>query len=110
MPADRVALLPNFVDTARFLPRAPLPQRPRRALLFSNYANEESHLPAVRAACVAAGLELDVAGAGVGNVIDEPERVLGSYDIVFAKAKAAIEAMAVGMRWSSVTSLGSDRW
>ena len=93
---DRVALLPNFVDTARFLPRLPLPARPRRALVFSNYANEESHLPAVRAACLAAGLELDVAGVGVGNVLDEPERVLGSYDIVFAKGKAAIEAMAVG--------------
>lgn len=96
VPLDRVALLPNFVDTARFLPRLPLPRRPRRALVFSNYANEESHLPAVREACVAAGLELDVAGAGVGNVLEQPERVLGSYDIVFAKGKAAIEAMAVG--------------
>jgi glycosyltransferase involved in cell wall biosynthesis len=94
--ADRVALLLNFVDTARFLPRLPLPARPRRALVFSNYANEESHLPAVREACLAAGLELDVAGLAVGNVLDEPERVLGSYDIVFAKGKAAIEAMAVG--------------
>ena len=26
----------------------------------------------------------------------QPERVLGRYDIVFAKAKAAMEAMAVG--------------
>ena len=94
--ADRVALLPNFVDTARFRPRPRLPERPRRALVFSNYANAESHLPAVREACLAAGLELDVAGVGVDNILDEPERVLGSYDIVFAKAKAAIEAMAVG--------------
>jgi glycosyltransferase involved in cell wall biosynthesis len=94
--ADRVALLPNFVDTARFLPRPPLPERPQRALLFSNYANDDSHLPAVREACRAAGLELDVAGAGVGRILEEPERVLGSYDIVFAKGKAAIEAMAVG--------------
>jgi glycosyl transferase family 4 len=96
VPADRAALLPNFVDTARFLPRPPLPQRPQRALLFSNYANDESHLPAVREACRAAGLELDVAGAGVGRILEEPERVLGSYDIVFAKGKAAMEAMAVG--------------
>ena len=96
MPLDRVALLPNFVDTARFLPRLPLPARPRRALVFSNYANEETHLPAVRKACLAAGLELDVAGVAVGHILDEPERVLGSYDLVFAKGKAAIEAMAVG--------------
>lgn len=96
VPVDRVALLPNFVDTARFRPRAPLPKQPRRALVFSNYASEESHLPAVREACLAAGLDLDVAGVGVGKVLEEPEHVLGSYDIVFAKAKAAIEAMAVG--------------
>ena len=96
VPVDRVALLPNFVDTARFGSRPRLPERPRRALVFSNYANAESHLPAVRDACLEAGLELDVAGAGVGNILDQPERVLGSYDIVFAKGKAAIEAMTVG--------------
>ena len=96
VPVDRVALLPNFVDTARFRPRAPLPKQPRRALVLSNYASEESHLPAVRDACLAAGFELDVAGVGVGKLLEEPEHVLGSYDIVFAKAKAAIEAMAVG--------------
>ena len=95
-PADRVALLPNFVDTARFLPRPPLPRQARRALLFSNYASAETHLPTVRAACLEAGLELDVAGIGTGNILDQPEHVLGSYDIVFAKGKAAIEAMAVG--------------
>jgi hypothetical protein len=96
VPFDRVALLPNFVDTARFSPRPRLPEQPRRALVFSNYANAESHLPAVRAACLEAGLDLEVAGIGIGNVLDAPERVLGSYDIVFAKGKAAIEAMAVG--------------
>ena len=93
---ERVALLPNFVDTERFRPRPPLPRRPRRALVFSNYAHARSHLPAVRAACRQPGLELDVAGDGVGSLIEQPERVLPSYDIVFAKAKAAIEAMAVG--------------
>ena len=37
-------LLLNFVDTARFSPRAPLPERPGRALVFSNYAHAGSHL------------------------------------------------------------------
>ena len=93
---DRVALFPNFVDTARFYQRPPLPERPRRALVFSNYAHARTHLPAVRSACLEAGLELDVAGMGVDHVLEEPECVLGGYDIVFAKGKAAIEAMAVG--------------
>src|SRR5205823_3744899 len=49
-----------------------------------------------RAACEAAGIEIDVVGAGVGTVVDDlPER-LRSADIVFASARMAIEAMAVG--------------
>ena len=35
-------------------------------------------------------------GAGVDNFVAHPENVLAQYDIVFAKAKAAMEAMAVG--------------
>jgi len=96
VPKTEVRLLPNFVDTARFTPRGALPERPRRALVFSNYASEESHLPAVREACRKAGLELDVVGVGVGRIEAAPERLLGQYDLVFAKAKAAMEAMAVG--------------
>jgi glycosyl transferase family 4 len=94
--ADHVALLPNFADMARFRPRPRLPVVPRRGLVLSNYAHARTHLPAVRAACMEAGIELDVAGIGVDNIVDQPESMLGSYDIVFAKGKAAIEAMAVG--------------
>ena len=95
-PRDRTALLPNFVDTGRFRPRGPLPARPRRALVFSNYARADTHLAAVTEACREAGLDLDVVGLGVGNVVLRPEQMLGDYDIVFAKGRAAIEAMAVG--------------
>jgi hypothetical protein len=96
VPENRAELLLNFVDLGRFSPRAPLPEHPGRALVFSNYAHEGSHLPAVREACGLAGLELDVAGAGVGKIVTRPEGLLGQYDIVFAKARAAMEAMAVG--------------
>jgi len=37
-----------------------------------------------------------VIGESVGNAVAQPESVLGHYDIVFAKAKAAMEAMATG--------------
>lgn len=96
VPESRAELLLNFVDTARFSPRTALPERPRRALVFSNYAHAGSHLPAVIEACRQAGLELDVVGAAVGRIVTDPERLLGQYDIVFAKGKAAMEAMAVG--------------
>ncbi len=96
VPASQAELVLNFVDLARFSPRAPLPERPRRALVFSNYAHKGSHLPAVTEACRQAGLELDVAGAGVARIVTRPELLLPKYEIVFAKAKAAMEAMAVG--------------
>jgi Glycosyltransferase Family 4 len=96
VPEDHADLLLNFVDTERFVPRPPLPGHPRRALVFSNYAHEGTHLPAVIEACREAGLELDVAGIRMGRLVTRPELLLGSYDIVFAKAKAAMEAMAVG--------------
>jgi hypothetical protein len=96
VPAERARLLPTFVDGSRFKPRAPLPARPRRALIYGNYAREDANLAAVREACSRAGLRLDVVGLGVGNPITEPENLLGQYDIVFAKARAAAEALTVG--------------
>ena len=96
IPEEKVCVLLNFVDLERFGPRGPLPARPSRALLFSNHASDETHLGVVRRACARAGLTLDVVGAGVGKPCAEPEKLLGGYDIVFAKARAALEAMAVG--------------
>ena len=95
---DRAAVrvIPNAVDLARFRPRGPLPARPRRALLFSHVAAEHTHLPAVREACRRAGLELDAVGDGSGNPCARPEDLLGHYDLVFAKARCALEAMTVG--------------
>jgi len=94
VPANRVEVLLNFVDTARFLQRGPLPDRPSRALVFNNGAAQ--HLEIVRRACAQLGITVDAAGVSVGRVANEPERMLGQYDLVFAKARCAIEAMAVG--------------
>jgi hypothetical protein len=96
IPSERVVVLLNAVDLARFPRRSELPPRPRRALVFSNSAHELTHLPAVREACRAARIELAVVGVGAGNFVGEPESVLGGYDLVFAKAKCALEAMACG--------------
>ena len=95
-PPGRTLLLPNFVDARRLPIRTGLPDTPRRALLFSNYATPDTHLPAVAEACRRLGIDLDVVGRGVGRLEAHPERILADYDLVFAKAKAAMEAMAVG--------------
>ncbi len=96
IPADKVRVLLNFIDLERFKPRGSLPDRPQRALIFSNYATEATHIPAVREACARHGLTLDIVGLASGNVCAHPEEILGNFDIVFAKGKAALESLAVG--------------
>lgn len=96
VPFEKIRLLLNFVDTDVFRPRPDLPPRPMRALVLSNNASEANYTAAVRTACQESGITLDVRGISFGNPTDEPEVLLQNYDIVFAKARAAIEAMAVG--------------
>jgi hypothetical protein len=89
-----VQVLLNFVDLKTFLPRPPLPLRPARALVFSNYAR--AHAAHVRRACAEHGIEVDAIGVSVGAESDAPGDRLGAYDLVFAKGRCAIEAMATG--------------
>jgi hypothetical protein len=90
---DRILLLLNSVDMSRFRVGPPLPPKPRRALAF---AKNHGHVQAIESACRARGIELHVVGHAVGKVIDAPEAVLSNYDLVFASALSALEAMACG--------------
>lgn len=94
IPEFRVRMISNSVDLEKFKPRSPLPERPQRALIFGNY--EGGHLAAVQEACKRAGIALDVVGAHAGNVSEHPETLLGNYEIVFARGRCALEALAVG--------------
>ncbi|MEM8931758.1 MAG: hypothetical protein AAGE94_11330, partial [Acidobacteriota bacterium] len=87
----------NFVDLDRFRRRpTPLPEAPRRALVLSHYASESTILPALRSACRAHGITLDVVGSEAGRPSDAPETWLADADIVFAKGRSALEAATVG--------------
>ena len=96
IPASQTRVILNAVDTARFTPRGPLPAKPARALVFSHYASPGTHVDAVRAACERLGMAVDVIGAGAGDLEAAPEARLPQYDLVFAKARCALEAMASG--------------
>lgn len=96
IPPELTEVLLNFVDLDRFRRRPPLPRSPRRALFFSNHAVSSPVADEVRHACGAAGIELDVVGLSTGNPSATPETLLPAYDLVFAKARAALESMAVG--------------
>jgi len=96
IPEEQTRLILNAVDLRRFSPRRSLPGRPARALVFSNYAKEGSELATLREVCREADVELAVAGAAVGFPALRPEEILGEYDLVFAKARCALEALASG--------------
>ena len=96
IPEGRVRVQLHAADLNRFKARGPLPTKPLRALVFSNNANQWTHLNAVREACKRAGIKLDVVGSGVHLSATNPETLLGNYDLVFAKARCALEALSVG--------------
>jgi hypothetical protein len=105
VPEERVRVVLNSVDLERFAPRPPLPERPRRALVFSNDALKHSDV--VREACARFGVRLDVAGKDAGRVLEAPEKDLGRYDLVFAKGRCALEALAVGCAVVLCDAVGS---
>jgi Glycosyltransferase Family 4 len=94
---QKLSVLLNAVDLNAFQQREPLPPTPRRAVVFSNLAHDLTFLPVLRDACRRAGIELDVIGAAAGTAAADPQSILGHYDIAFAKAKCAMEAMACGL-------------
>jgi hypothetical protein len=93
---DEIEVVFNWANTDRFRLKELINPQPKRALVFSNYLNENNIYPDIRAACVELGIELDIIGSSSGNPCLKPEEILQKYDLVFAKAKAAIEAMATG--------------
>ena len=113
IPEERVHVLLNAVDLNRFQLREPLPERPRKALIFTNYSYD---VTPIEAACRELGIALDRRGDASQNRTANPEQILGTYDIVFGKARAALEAMASGCAVviCDFRGLGglvtSDRW
>lgn len=93
LSAKAVSVHLNAADLDRFHLGPPLPGAPKRALAF---AKNDQHLPVIREACAARGIALDVVGQAVGRLIAEPEIWLPRYDVVFASALSALEAMACG--------------
>jgi len=96
VPEEQITTILNFVNLTLFPGRPPLPEKPARALVLSNNANSHTHLPLVIEACGLAGISVDCIGSGVNRVSNRPGELISLYDIVFAKARSALEAMAVG--------------
>lgn len=97
------------IDRTRFRDRNPIAERPRRALILSNYLEGE-RLERLREASKIAGIELDHAGASGGAVALRPEDAINKADIVFGKGRAIIEAMACGRAAYVYDMWGTDGW
>lgn len=88
----RVNVLYNAVDLQKFPARSSLPEEPRKALIFSN---QEGHVQAITEACEALGLSAERMHQYQERG-QNPQEVLGAFDVVFAKGRCALEALAVG--------------
>jgi hypothetical protein len=66
-------------------------------LVFSNHPAQSPAVDIIRRACLAFGMErVDTMGAVANTSVARPQDVLGAYDVVFAKGRSALEALAVG--------------
>ncbi|MDO8381332.1 glycosyltransferase [Phenylobacterium sp.] len=91
---ERVEILHNAVDLRRIPARlAALGQRPLTALAFTK---NKAQLPILQAACRKMGVKLDVLGHGADRLVATPEAELVRYDLVFATARMALEALCAG--------------
>jgi len=90
---SRVLILQNAVDLDRIPSRpAAVNKRPQRAVAFGKAAA----VPQLRAACEQLGIQFDAIGRDVGRTSTVPEQELVQYDLVFASARAALEALCCG--------------
>lgn len=93
---DFVEVIHNGADLQKFRQKEAITPQPRRALLFVSESSESRHVHCVRAVCRTLGLPLDEIGGAVGKKVPDPENLLPQYDLVFGKARCALEAMACG--------------
>lgn len=103
-----VRRLRHPVDIRRFAPRSPLRTPPRRALLLGNYTHG-ARKELIEGVCAELGIECVQVGAH-GEPTTDPVPAIAAADIVFAKARAIVEAMACGRAAYVTDVFGTDGW
>ncbi len=106
---DEVAIVSNFVDLQKFQLKPRFSDKPKSALIFdNNVAVNSGYAETVRLACQRAGIErIGIVGAAANRQVDEPQKILAEYDIVFAVGRSALEAMSVGCSVILASPLGA---
>lgn len=93
---ESVRVLGNVVDVDLFQQRKEFRDSAQRALIYSGSIRTDQHFQMIRKVCAELELELCEAGERADGFFDHPEKHLHEYDIVFCKARCAMEAMASG--------------
>jgi hypothetical protein len=96
------------IDTQRFVPRASLPDLPRRALLLSNTPHAD-RMQMIESASAEAGLELRRLG-GVDGAVADIRPALAASEIVIGYGRSILEAMACGRAAYVYDWHGGDGW
>jgi hypothetical protein len=96
------------VDTDRFLGTGPLPERPRTALIVSNYLQGDRRRALVDA-WQACGVTVTQIGVLTRAELD-PGPAIRAADIIVAKAGAALEGMAAERAVYVYDQFGGDGW
>lgn len=103
--AEKISVIPNFVDLSRFTAVRPLSKKPRRVLLLTNYFKTEG---IVEKACKIAG-DLELKAIGIPNgAVWNVEDYLDWADVVVTSARGALQALAMGRAVVVYRPTGSD--
>lgn len=95
IPNEHIGFLYNSVDVDKFNIRQVIPQTPKKALIFSShYIQQNSNfVKIIEQACISLNIKLDILEAS-NNQSPTPEKIIAQYDIIFAKGRCALEALA----------------
>lgn len=97
LKSEDIPIIFNAVDLDLFSERTQPPlSRPRNAALFFSSRDTPQIAQTISAVCSRLGIGLDIIGPGTSGFINDPANVLSQYDLVFGKARCAMEAMASG--------------
>ncbi len=96
IPEERIHTVLNWVDLDRFHTVRTLPDKPRRAMVFTRMLGGGFFLDQIRLAFERRGIVLDEAPFLEQGMVRRPESLLPDYDIVLAAGRSALEAVACG--------------
>jgi hypothetical protein len=95
------------IDSDRLIPVAPIRQRPRRAVLLGNYRDRDE---LISEAWCRHGVEVTRVGGHTNRQRYDLGAALADADIVVAKGRAALDAMACGRAVYVFDVFGGDGW